>query len=330
MNILVSNNHLIATGGTETFVYTLVEQLLKEGHNVEYYCIERGDVSNRIEKELNIKFSTRKKYDLILANHNTTISKVYKKGFIIQTCHGIFSHLEQPTMYADGFVSISLEVQTKLLKEGFKSTIIYNGINCERYRPITELRSKNIRVLSLCHSEEAHKVVEDASKNLNYEFGRLDKYLDNVWNVEKFINEYDIVVGLGRSAYEAMACGRPVVFYDKRRYSSSYGDGYFLDVLPVSLNNNCSGRALKIDFDIEMLTVELAKYKPEHGDVARKIALNSFNIENSTKKYFQYFNLLKNQRRKIFKRYLKHYTPNMFKSIVKFIIPNTILSKLRK
>ena len=329
MYILVTNNHLKVAGGTETFTYTIIEELLKDGHNVEYFCIEKGEISDRIEKDLKVHFSTRNNYDLILANHNSTIAKIHKKGVVIQTCHGIFSHLEQPTMCANGFISISPEVQTHLLKYGFQSTVIYNGINCNKYKPVKKIRNVNIKVLSLCHSVEAHKMVEEACNILGYEFGKLDKYTDNKWNVAEIINEYDIVVGLGRSAYEAMACGRPVIFFDKRRYSKSYGDGYFIDVLPVSMNNNCSGRALKIEYTVDLLVEDLKKYKPEHGIIARNIALNSFNIEKSVKKYFEYYNLLKNQKRKKTQRILKHYTPELIKLIIKTLLPEKILMKLR-
>lgn len=288
MNILVSNRNLGMTGGSETFTYTLIGELVKQGHSVEYFCFKRGLVASKIEKDFGVGFMSKTKYDIILANHYKTVEYLHHFGPIIQTCHGIFPHSERPSLHADGYVSISQEVQELLLRSGILSPIVHNGIDCDRFRPIKPLRTTSIRVLSLCQSEEGHGQVREACKLVGAEFGKLDKKVDNIWDVPNAINEYDLVVGLGRSAYEAMACGRPVIIYDKRPYASSMGDGYFLEVMPVSLRNNCSGRALHKDFSVEELADEIRKYKAEDGAIARRYAELNFNIESTTKAYLEY------------------------------------------
>ncbi|WP_320052861.1 glycosyltransferase family 4 protein [uncultured Acetobacteroides sp.] len=288
MNILVSNRNLGKTGGSETFTYTLIGELVKRGHSVEYFCFKRGLVASKIEEDFGVGFMSKPKYDLIFANHLKTVEFLYRFGPVIQTCHGIFPHSERPSLHADGYISISQEVQELLLKSGILSPIIHNGIDCERFRPMKPLRNSNIRVLSLCQSEEGHQQVLDACKLVGAEFGKLDKKIDNIWDVSSAINEYDLVVGLGRSAYEALACGRPVVIYDKRPYASSMGDGYFLDVMPMSLKNNCSGRALHRDFSIEDLAHEIGRYRPEDGNIARRYAEQSFNVERAVDAYLEY------------------------------------------
>ena len=42
INILLANNHLQKTGGTENYTYALSLELKKQGHNVEYFAFERG------------------------------------------------------------------------------------------------------------------------------------------------------------------------------------------------------------------------------------------------------------------------------------------------
>jgi len=303
MNILVSNHNLVQAGGTESFTYTLIGELIKQGHEVEYFCFNKGMYSDRIERDLNVRFKSKKKYDLVLANHNTTVDELNKCGFTIQTCHGIYPKLEQPSNKARGYVSISQEVQNHLLNLGFPSRIIYNGIDCERFKPNKELRSIP-KVLSMCHSAEAHGIVAAACRIAKLEFGTLDKYKDNAWKVEKIVNEYDLVIGLGRTAYEALACGRPVIIFDKRAYMQSYGDGYFLEVMLESLKNNCSGRALKIDFSPESLALEMQKYNPGHGNIARRYSQLTFNIKNSQADYINYHSelILLKQKRKIVNR----------------------------
>jgi len=293
MRVLVSNHWLAQPGGTETFTYTLIRELQRTGHDVEYFCFHTGAFSARLEQELKVARASRKRYDLILANHHTTVRELCRRGLTIQTCHGVYPELEQPSPLAHGHVAISSEVQDHLLRRGFPSTLIPNGIDCERFRPVTPLRPQRPRVLSLCHSEPAHRLVREASAALGWEFESLDKYQDRKWEVEQIMNAADLVVGLGRSGYEALACGRPLLIYDHREYSEALGDGYFLDCFPASLRCNCSGRALRRVFTTETLAAELAKYHPDHGRLARQYAVDCFNIRLHVPRYLAFADSLR-------------------------------------
>jgi glycosyltransferase involved in cell wall biosynthesis len=334
MKILVANHSLVRAGGSETFTYTLVSELVKRGHEVELFCFEQGEYSERIINNFGVKFySNKKRYDLILANHNTTVDKLYNRGLTIQTCHGIFPPLEQPSKKANGYVAISHEVQNHLFKLGFPSRIIYNGIDCDRYKPTKPLRTENPKVLSLCHSNEAHDLVLKACQLAKMEFGVLDKYEHGKWEVEEIINNYDIVIGLGRSAYEALACGRPVIIFDKRNYFPSFADGYFLDTITESLKNNCSGRALQKKINQFDLAEELKKYKPAHGDIARKYATLSFNISKTVTDYFSFAEVLNEikESRKLKSKAEKfvHQLITNAKSFIPTSVKNTMKKHLR-
>ena len=89
-------------------------------------------------------------------------------------------------------------------------------------------------------------------------FIAINKFENQVWEIEKAINDADLVIGLGRSAYEAMACGRPVVIYDHRPYSKCYADGYLKkECIEESLKMNCSGRRFKYELSSEELELEI-------------------------------------------------------------------------
>ncbi len=296
IKILVANHNLKNLGGSETFTFTIIEELVSKGINVEYFTFNKGLVSDKIENDLDVSFMTMKKYDLILANHNTCVESLYKLGYIIQTCHGIFPKLEQPSPKANAYVSISSEVQNHLAKLGFPSVLIHNSINLKRFYEKKPVSKKLKTVLSLCHSIEANTFVEKACTEMGLSFLEAYKYDQAIWNVEDKINEADLVVGLGRSAYEAMACGRPVIVYDNRRYFDSCGDGYVKRNLGFSLRHNCSGRYSNREFTLSEFKRELLKYKAKDSAYFLRFAQQELNVEHNLDLYFKFWRIqLKNR-----------------------------------
>ncbi len=287
--ILVANNHLKNLGGSETFTYTLIKELLEKGFDVEFFTFQEGVVSEKIKNDLGVQFMSKKSYDLILANHNTCVRYLNCRGKIIQTCHGIFPKLEQPSKYADGYVSISNEVHLSLKEKGYPSAVIVNGIDCERFKDSNPINSQLNAVLSLCQSEEANTMISSACSAVGVNFMSLNKYKNAIWDVQEVINKADLVVGLGRSAYEAMACGRAVVVFDNRSYFKSYSDGYVTsDLLKNSILNNCSGRFYKKEFSVEDLVLSFKQYKKSDGEFLRNFALKNLNISIQVSAYLEY------------------------------------------
>lgn len=314
MNILVANNHLEVTGGSENYTYTLAVELLRQGHRVEYYCDEtkRGEFALLLEKNLGIGFKSRAKYDLILANHTSMLEELRNSGYLIQTCHGVFPLLEQPSPFADSYVAISEEVKAHLQNKRKESTLMLNGIDCTRFSPKTELNDKAQTVLSLCQGEEANKIVEDACSLLGLKFLHASKNTNNVFAIEELINKADIVVGVGRSLYDAMACGRACVSLDSRSYSTLFegktsgGDGYItLSNISTSIAHNLTGRVSGRYIGVEELVSELKKYDKADGADLRQYALKNLNIENSVKSYMQIYASRKRCLALAIKRYRK-------------------------
>lgn len=289
ISILVANNHLVNPGGSETFTYTLIKELIQRELDVEYFTLTKGLFSIRMENELGVKFKSKKKYDLILANHNTCVEALVGCGFIIQTCHGIFPKLEQPSPYANFHVSISDEVQNHLALKNFPSVLILNGIDTEKFYPKNKINKVITNVFSLCQSDEANNFIKKNCDILNLNFSSINKNSNPVWNVEQLINEADLVIGLGRSVYEAMACGRPVLIYDYREYSESFADGYVTNILASSLVNNCSGRFYKIKLTDEMIRNEILKFDHRDGDILRKFVIDNMDIKITVNKYIDLY-----------------------------------------
>ena len=79
LNILVTNNHLKHYGGSETFTYAFIEELCKRGYNVEYCTLIKGAVSDKIEQDLGVNYLSKKKFDVVFANHVSCIEVLRKK-----------------------------------------------------------------------------------------------------------------------------------------------------------------------------------------------------------------------------------------------------------
>lgn len=287
LNILLANYSLDRIGGTESYTFAFAEELIKRGHDVEYFCFKKGLVAEKLEKKLGIAFKSKNKYDIIFANHIVCVQKLWRYGFIVQTCHGTKIKLEQPSIFADIFISISEEVQDKLKNENFESRLIYNGINTNVFYPEKAINSELKTVLSLVQSEEANQIISRACKALNVELIKNNKFVNPDIDIQKQINRADLVIGLGRSVYDAMACGRPVIVFDYRMYNGKpMGDGYLNSQnFEESLKCNCSGRSYGIEMDELALINELKKFNPEDGKLMREIALEKFNIEKNVDEY---------------------------------------------
>lgn len=256
MKILLANHHLRHLGGSETFTYAIYKELKGRGHEVKVLSFEWGAVSNRMDQEDLIDISKiREGYDLAIVMHNTclrVVSGIVKK--VICIVNSTFEGVEQPVKGADEYIAVSEEVREHLKKKGFKSRVVRNGVDLERFRP--ELGNKSLAypkelkvVLQISNKPETKAIVKEACVKLGLDYITVGLPQLSVWNVERMIWAADLVVSIGRGVYEAMACGRPAIVFDIHGY-----DGV---VMPVAasfrqfLYFNSSGRATRIQGTVD-------------------------------------------------------------------------------
>jgi glycosyltransferase involved in cell wall biosynthesis len=287
MKILLGTHYLAKTGGTENYTYALAMELKRLGHDVEHFAIVKGAVSKMLEEQ-GIPFMSADHYDLVLANHSTVVEELWPKGYTIQTCHGNIAELEQPSPFADAYIAVSEEIKEHLQSKGYQAAaIILNGIDCKRFYPKKPVSPTLNTVLSLCQSDTANDFIRKCCKKANVKFLHCEKHTDNVWAVEDMINKSDLIIGLGRSAYDAMACGRCVLVYDYRGYMGEFfGDGMLTpENIEKSMLCNCSGRASRIKYDEQSFIAEMQKYSPELAAWGREYVLENLNIEKAAQQY---------------------------------------------
>lgn len=293
MKILITNHWLKKLGGSETFTYTLVKAAKEYGAEVDLFTFQPGLVSEKIISEFGTGApGIATHYDLILANHGTTV-KLCKEQFsgpVIQTCHGTVPKLEQPSPFADAYVSISEEIQMHLqYNYGLKSEVIRNSIDTNRFKDRTDLAPVPMKILSLSHSDVLNRDLAEIFNKKGIQFTALNKFKNPVWDIEREIWQSDLVVSLGRGAYEAFSCGRPVLVLDHRPYQDLLSDGM---AIPENMEHlatcNFSGRYFRKSENLkQLIDCELELYNDNNQIYYRHWALENLDFRKNFEKYIQ-------------------------------------------
>ena len=290
MNILITAQSLVNYMGSETFTYTLAKELNLK-HTVHVCSLKQGPMAKKFGKLWKAK--PEKAYDLILISHNNTLNLVLDEkiqGFKIFTCHSMFYNVEAPKPGCDAYVAIIPEIQQYMESLDFKPHLIYNGINCTRFKPETPINDTPLTVFAMPGKLEALHVIREACRKLDIEL----MWERVKWNIQDYMNQADIVITLGRGACEGMACGRAVIVFDQRAYMKEpYMDGMITkeNVMEIA-KHNFSGRryAKPVGLqDVKLLCDEIAKYDESMGDNNRAIALERFNVKGQVEQYLKIF-----------------------------------------
>ena len=222
------------------------------------------------------------KYDVVFLHniqHENISTKVGKKTVFIS--HGSMVNSANPKLKHDMHIAVSGRSKYVLGADMF----ILNGIDLDKFRGnklLNEVPKK-----CLYHSRlQPQKFVYEALEELNIE---LDCWKVIQKKVTDKINESDFVMGYGRSVYEAMSMGKPVLVFghnspinknELRKTGISFNlEGGFSDGW-IDENNfkkllyrNCCGWAKKIYIDNKNDMVDLMMgYDYKMGDVNRRLA----------------------------------------------------------
>lgn len=280
LNVLLTNHELMMPGGCITLLYSMAQEYLRLGHRVTLYSprwgeggvpeyFEASGVTITKVKPLNL-------FDIVVCNHRDCLPIVEDMVHSFKIWHFDGKMRERiPEDDFDVYIVVS-EESRDYLKEKFDidSLIVRNAINCTRFDIHKPIRKRLSRVLFLSNHGEVAPIVKEATKQVGLAFTWIGR--DSwVFDVERYINDADLVVTIGRGVYESMACGRNVIVFD---YLGAEGiltpDKYF-----EIRQKNCSGRYHQMDWGVAELVNEFKKYNPGWGYTFRKYALEHHNIQ---------------------------------------------------
>jgi len=280
--ILLTNRRLDHTGGTESFCRSL-SKALSRGHDVYVYSPGHGAISDQISKHAEIVREPAGDFDMILYTHNTTVSPDFIAKCKIYTIHGIYSDLEKPPGSMDAYVAISTEIAGRY--EHLKPRLIRSGIDTDEFFPVDRRSLIRTLLYSSNYENDLSSSLKRAAWSLGMRYRRLGG-MEAKLDVVDDLQAADVVVGVGRTALEAMSCGKKVVVADRRSYADYGMDGFLneANVEKVSASNY-SGRAFKKPMTFMSLRREIRRAATDSSDWERNWILEHHDIERTAREY---------------------------------------------
>ena len=271
MKILITNNCMGSFTGTESWVYAMAKELGKE-HHVTVFSPSMGNAWKKLLGEIcDVKQFYSGEYDFAIVNHTTTWVMLPDSLPKVFTSHSKIYDIEQPP--CKDYVGVN---------EVIGGTVIRNGIDCERFKP-TKVNNelKNILLLSNPLYSGGVDFVRSITNDYN-----LIVLPAETFEIEKYINQADLVISLARGALESMACGKNVIYGDFRK---DWMNEFRMTGI-ITQNNFEEFKRGEMVGKLEAVTAnqlleELKKYKPTTGDWLREQVKKDFNIEKTTKQY---------------------------------------------
>jgi glycosyltransferase involved in cell wall biosynthesis len=221
MNIMVSVLFILGINqytGLSTWSYELVKGLEEFDIDIYFHSKNPKFISNdEYVKDISLyanvisELDSTKKYDITFI-HNTSQEEMAKKvsNKTIFVSHSSMTDSAVPKLKHDKHITISGQSKWYLGADMF----IPNGIDLNKFKSdfnTDELLQRWVPERALYHSRtRPQNFVFDAFDELHIKLDYWDKIEKDV---TKKIKEADFVIGYGRSAYEAMAMGKPVLIF---------------------------------------------------------------------------------------------------------------------
>lgn len=253
MRILLTCQNLVERAGSKQYCHALASAW-RDQHNVTVAAWGKhdGPMGNdmaEVAHEVVHIDDLGGRFDLGIVSPNVCFERARECcDTVVNVSHGIVD-LEAPVAGADHYVYISEEAERhwrhsrNMMGDGWRDSVIRNPIDLSRYYPIEPPRKRVECIAHFSNYDELPGLAE-LCRERNIRFHRIKHKSYRV--VLEQLNDADLVFAVGRSALEAMACGREVAFCDNRNYygveGAALADGIASDVYRRARFNNCSGR----------------------------------------------------------------------------------------
>ncbi len=281
MKLLVATNHL-GLGGSESYLFTVAEQLDRLGHSVAVFSPEPGRgvevarercISVIGEAGLDGDYEAFLVQDagvsLLLADRCPDVPQLF-------VAHSESFDLQAPPQL-DGLVGAVVAMNDRVADRmrgyaaGVEVVRLRQPIDTERFAPRSELPETARRALLLSNTPHAdrRRMLEDACAEAGLELTRVGGVDGDTTDTRPALSGAEIVIGYGRSILEAMACGRAAYVYDWHG-----GDGWVTaKSYPAIEADGIGGRGADRPIDPGRLAEDLRRYEASMGPVNHDLVI---------------------------------------------------------
>ena len=281
MRVLLSFENLISFGGAETYTLTLARELERLDHDVSIYSPNRGEMA-QFARQQGIRVLGSGQLppacDLVVACDAATCHELagrYPDTLKIMVVHGADHMLVAPPGLAescDALVVLNDRVARAVTARAWNAPILRlrQPIELWRFWGLGSAREVPRRVLVLTNYVEGARsqVIETACRARGLAVRWLGATTEASASPEAEIADADIVIGLGRSALEAMAAGRATYVY-----GVVGGDGWVTTKsYPAMEADGFAGTAFPdVQLDADRIAADLDRWDPRLGEYGRDL-----------------------------------------------------------
>lgn len=282
MRIVLANHAFHRVGGSETYLATLADNLVRLGHDVVVYARVAGDMAmlarrrgirvvDRVE-DLGDPADAALTQDGVVAHDLAAAWPRVPQAFV---CHSSLFDFQQPPLVPGIAATVivlndRVGARVQALNANCDVVRLTQPIDTQRFSPLSSLsrRPKRALVQSTYLDGAPRRALEEAWGAAGIELVFLG--VDHVdLSPEVQMGTVDIVVGKGRTVIEAMSCGRPAYLYD-----AFGGDGWITpDTYPALESDGFSGQVGARGPDVDRLTADIGAYDPEWGRLGRELVV---------------------------------------------------------
>jgi hypothetical protein len=282
VRILLSFENFIGFGGSETYNLTLAREFERLGHDATIYSPNHGEMAEyaRAQGIRVLSYSQLPATcDLVIASDAATCHELagrYTDGITLMVAHSADHMLQAPPQLpdqCDGVIVLNDRVGRAVEARAWHAPLLRlcQPLALERFWNVGACRPRAESALVSTHyvdGPRAH-VIEEACRANGLRVSWIGATTQSTPTPELAIADADLVIGLGRTALEAMAAGRAAYVYGVAggdgwvtagRYAAMEADGFAGTAFP------------DVHIDVTRMSAELGEWTATMGEYNRDLA----------------------------------------------------------
>ena len=282
MRVVISHEAFDAFAGTETYMFTVAQELAALGHDVLIYAQRTGPMADFARSHGLRATATAEELpascDAVLAQDAASAFELagrYPAAVRVLVAHSDFFALQAPPQFegvCQAIVVLNDRVGRYVEQLAFHAPIVrlHQPIDLKRFRPSGHPPARPRRAVVIGNYVRGARaqLVEDACAKAALHVSWVGSHAEPTARPEHAVADADVVIGLGRCVLEAMAAGRAAYVY-----GIAGGDGWVTTASYEMLEaDGFSGKLRGTPLGIDAMAHDLQGWNPGMGHANRELA----------------------------------------------------------